>query len=760
MEERDYYLLYKGVVLKNRYEIQGLIGQGGFGITYIGLDRTLNMRVAIKEFYPQGAVIRNNSISNNITVSGIDKKEFFYKGKEQFLREARILAQFNDQEGIVDVIDFFEENNTAYIIMKYLEGITLKEYIKQNGVMSIQDILELLVPVMEALDVVHQNGVIHRDVSPDNIMIQVNGRVKLMDFGAARAYTEFGGKSRSIVLKPGYAPPEQYQTHGIQGPWTDIYALSATIYSCITGHRPPDAVERVMEDSIKTPSELGIRIPLKMEHAIMKGMNVKTRDRYQNLREFTQDLYEEYGKIKNEQIKQEDKQKINKEIKINKQEKTNKKVKANKEVKKDKKKPIKNNVKKNMLLIGSCLVVVVLVIGIFAMKSQQSTPNKNVTVTKNDTKTVPNIEGANVEDVKKELKEENITLNVTDAEEAKNGEEAGTIISQEPAAGEKLNQDNKSINVTVVSEMTSIQKVLGSENIYRHKYSKEQEKKLVANFNVYSAEVESYLIPGYLAEIDEGTPDNSKELTEDGEILRYKPITIVKSKGCPEDGKGEETGRKVRDIIGEHSRTIISWAIEEDFYYGISNEEKYSIYPISKGDVVAVKINGHTAKKDTVVKKWDEVELVLSKGPKKVELKSGYWSGKTSIEMEKYLGDKHLKAAFTSAYSSTVPKGQIIGENSVESPYKDDQISAEQKNKDGSRAKYYQGDTISFTVSLGEKPQPVTTEARPVTGGSGSSSGGSSSSGTKRKSTISKSKSSGKSKENSPNAWGGGNSLH
>lgn len=265
MEERDYYLLYKGVVLKNRYEIQGVIGEGGFGITYIGLDRTLNMRVAIKEFYPQGAVIRNNSISNNITVSGIDKKEFFYKGKEQFLREARILAQFNAQEGIVDVIDFFEENNTAYIIMKYLEGITLKEYIKQNGVMSIQDILELLVPVMEAIDVVHQNGVIHRDISPDNIMIQVNGRVKLMDFGAARAYTEFGGKSLSIVLKPGYAPPEQYQTHGIQGPWTDIYALSATIYSCITGHRPPDAVERVMEDSIKTPSELGIRIPLKME---------------------------------------------------------------------------------------------------------------------------------------------------------------------------------------------------------------------------------------------------------------------------------------------------------------------------------------------------------------------------------------------------------------------------------------------------------------------------------------------------------------
>lgn len=699
MEERDYYLLYKGVVLKNRYEIQGPIGQGGFGITYIGLDRTLNMRVAIKEFYPQGAVIRNNSISNNITVSGIDKKEFFYKEKKQFLREARILAQFNDQEGIVDVIDFFEENNTAYIIMKYVEGITLKKYIKQNGVMSIQDILELLVPVMEALDVVHQNGVIHRDISPDNIMIQVNGRVKLMDFGAARAYTEFGGKSLSIVLKLGYAPPEQYQTHGIQGPWTDIYALSATIYSCITGHRPPDAVERVMEDSIKTPSELGIRIPLKMEYAIMKGMNVKTRDRYQNLREFTQDLYEEYGKVKNEQIKQEDKQKNNKEIKINKQAKTNKKVKANKEVKKDKKKkPIKN-----MLLIGSCLVVVVLVIGIFAMKSQQSASNKKVIVFKNDTKTAPSIEGANVEDVKKELKEENITLNVTDVEEAKLGEEVGTIISQEPAAGEKLNQDNKSINVTVLSEMTSIQKVLGSENIYKHKYSKEQEKKLADEFTVYSVERESYIIPGYLIRIAEGTPNNNEKLAEDEEILQYKPITLVKSKGHSEYGKGKETGRKVEDIIGEDSRTIITWAMRDEFYYGISNEEKYSIYPIRKGDVVAVKINGNTAKKDTVVKKWDEVEIVLSKGPKKVELKNKYWSGKTSAELKKYLGGKHLKSEVTYAYSNTIPKGRIIKE-SVYSFYDDDQISAEQKNKDGSRAKYYEGDTIKLTVSLGEKP--------------------------------------------------------
>ena len=204
------------------------------------------------------------------------------------------MAKFSKDEGIVKALDFFEINNTAYIVMEYLEGITLKQYLRENQRIAPEDLIELLVPLIESLDEIHSQGMIHRDISPDNIMVLPDGRIKLMDFGAARDYTEFGEKSLSIVLKPGYAPPEQYQTHGVQGPWTDIYALCATMYKCITGENPPDAIERVMDDSLKKISEFGIVIPTQEEAAIIKGMSVSAQDRYQNIKDFCEDLYGAY----------------------------------------------------------------------------------------------------------------------------------------------------------------------------------------------------------------------------------------------------------------------------------------------------------------------------------------------------------------------------------------------------------------------------------------------------------------------------------
>ena len=204
------------------------------------------------------------------------------------------MAKFSKDEGIVKALDFFEINNTAYIVMEYLEGITLKQYLRENQRIAPEDLIELLVPLIESLDEIHSQGMIHRDISPDNIMVLPDGRIKLMDFGAARDYTEFGEKSLSIVLKPGYAPPEQYQTHGIQGPWTDIYALCATMYKCITGENPPDAIERVMDDHLKKISAFGISVLPQIEEAIIKGMSVAANDRYQNVGDFCEDLYGGY----------------------------------------------------------------------------------------------------------------------------------------------------------------------------------------------------------------------------------------------------------------------------------------------------------------------------------------------------------------------------------------------------------------------------------------------------------------------------------
>ncbi|MBP0067133.1 serine/threonine protein kinase, partial [Anaerobutyricum hallii] len=286
--------LRKGTRLIGRYTIEGVLGQGGFGITYLGIDELHEKKVAIKEFFPQGIVTRNIEYQDTVTVTFVGEKDNYEKGKERFLKEARTMAKFSKDEGIVKALDFFEINNTAYIVMEYLEGITLKQYLRENQRIAPEDLIELLVPLIESLDEIHSQGMIHRDISPDNIMVLPDGRIKLMDFGAARDYTEFGEKSLSIVLKPGYAPPEQYQTHGVQGPWTDIYALCATMYKCITGENPPDAIERVMDDSLKKISEFGIAIPPQEEAAIIKGMSVSAKDRYQDIKDFCEDLYGGY----------------------------------------------------------------------------------------------------------------------------------------------------------------------------------------------------------------------------------------------------------------------------------------------------------------------------------------------------------------------------------------------------------------------------------------------------------------------------------
>lgn len=277
--------LIPGTLLNGKFLVGAAIGEGGFGITYIGRDINLDMRVAIKEFFPNGFVSRSNTVTARINdITSQDKKDFFEKGKERFLSEARILARFSGEPGIVDVRDFFEENNTAYIIMEYLDGIDLKSYLKKNLSLTPENAVKMLFPVMQSLKKVHAQGLIHRDISPDNIMVLKN-TVKLLDFGAARSVSAEANKSLSVMLKPGYAPEEQYRSKGNQGPWTDVYAICATLYKCITGITPDDSTQRVYKDEVKLPSAMGFRINPVIENAIMRGMAVHQEDRFRSVDE-------------------------------------------------------------------------------------------------------------------------------------------------------------------------------------------------------------------------------------------------------------------------------------------------------------------------------------------------------------------------------------------------------------------------------------------------------------------------------------------
>lgn len=287
------YHLQPFSILAGKYLLGMAIGEGGFGITYIGMDLNLEMRVAIKEYYPNGCATRNRSESNTVISYSSSMHDIFEEGREKFINEARLLAKCNNLPEIVSVKDFFKENHTAYIVMEYIDGITLKSYLKQNGgKLSAQKTLQMMQPVIHSLAKVHDMNLIHRDISPDNIMLCKDGSIKILDFGGARDYIFSTGKSMSIMLKPGYTPEEQYRTHGNQGPWTDVYALCATMYRCITGTIPPESLERAYHENLQPVRELASDCPPAVAYAIEKGMSIHTEDRFQSMQELYSALYE------------------------------------------------------------------------------------------------------------------------------------------------------------------------------------------------------------------------------------------------------------------------------------------------------------------------------------------------------------------------------------------------------------------------------------------------------------------------------------
>lgn len=278
-----------GTVLMNRYLVGRVLGEGGFGITYIGCDLRLELKVAIKEYYPVDRATRNASASLEVTNFMGPSAKSYERGRQKFLGEAQVMARMDKQQVIVSVRDFFEINNTAYIVMEYIEGITFRELVeKKGGKIPAEELFPMIEPLFHALSIMHENGLIHRDISPDNLMLE-NGRIRLLDFGCAREASR-GTETMTIALKHGYAPIEQYQQKG-QGPWTDIYALSATIYYCLTGKIPPQALDRITEDELLLPSKLGIPLSAAREKALLKGMKLQPGRRFASAEEMWRAIY-------------------------------------------------------------------------------------------------------------------------------------------------------------------------------------------------------------------------------------------------------------------------------------------------------------------------------------------------------------------------------------------------------------------------------------------------------------------------------------
>ena len=284
-------------ILNGRYLLGKALGEGGFGITYIGLDLQEGKRVAIKELYVTGLLKRENTRTVLVSKT-VDAREYYRECRAKFEQEARLMQRLKDRGGIAEIYDYFEENNTAYIVMEYLDGCDLLAYLqKHGGKISMKEAFELLRPVMKIVVEMHAKGVYHRDISPDNIRCMENGTMKLMDLGGAKNNYSDKTLSKVILVKHGYAPPEQYASGFKIGPWMDVYAMSATFYRCVTGRVAEDAMERVKEDKLIPPSKLNADISKEAEAVLKKGMALQCENRYLDMKELYYALKEAvYGK--------------------------------------------------------------------------------------------------------------------------------------------------------------------------------------------------------------------------------------------------------------------------------------------------------------------------------------------------------------------------------------------------------------------------------------------------------------------------------
>ena len=274
-------------ILHRRYLIGKVLGEGGFGITYLAWDQRENQRVAIKEYMPQGLTAR---VRGTGEITPVKDPRHYEKYLKRFLEEAQIIYQYRNHPNIIRVNHLFRENNTAYYAMEYLEGMDLRDKMAETGFqIPWEEIKPVFAQIVSALHTVHQSGIIHCDISPDNILIQEGGIVKVIDFGAAKS--DVGGNSSMLILKQGFAPPEQYVQHGRLGPWTDVYALAVTIYYCMTGKMPQKSIDRLMGDHIVMPSEMGISLPPDFrEAALKKGLELYIERRYSDVKTFWQQL--------------------------------------------------------------------------------------------------------------------------------------------------------------------------------------------------------------------------------------------------------------------------------------------------------------------------------------------------------------------------------------------------------------------------------------------------------------------------------------
>ena len=604
--------LTPGTILHDKYIIGKALGYGGFGVTYIAWDGRLEQKVAIKEYLPSEFSTRIPGQSK-ITVKSGDKSEQFHDGLDKFIDEARRLAKFHNESGIVRILDSFKENDTAYIVMEYLEGETLAEYLNEHGTIDEDTAIAMLLPVMHSLEVVHEAGLIHRDIAPDNIFITKSGEIKLIDFGAARYATTKHTRSLTVIIKQGYSPEEQYRSRGDQGPHTDVYSLGATLYRMITGTTPPDALERRAhfeskgKDTLIEPHRINRKISANTETAILNAMNIRIPDRTPDVTTFIEELQSDkpvkrrYGKIKKIDVYSW---------------------------------PLWAKIGIPAVLTAVLTLGVLLLTGVinFSRYTTILVIPENIVI-------APDVEGMNKDEAISVI-EGNTLLASTGGTIESEYIPAGTIILQRPVGGSFI-EKNGTVSLTVSSGAGVIDVVDGIATVPYITWDTEEDaiaKLLEAG--LASPEIEyvhdDNVSAGQVISVE---PEAGTEI-EEGSVVK-----IVVSLGPEAFEMPDVTGKEEQDARDElESKGLV---------ISVSYENNSSV---PEGQVISQSIDAGSN-----VQRGDEVLLTVSSGKPTIVVANVV--GKPQAEAESELKAQGFKVTVLENYSDTVPAGQVISQN-------------------------------------------------------------------------------------------------
>ncbi len=666
---KEAYYLLPHTVLKEKYLIGRVLGYGGFGVTYIGWDEILQRKVAVKEYLPSDFATRSYG-SRRVTVFSGEAAEQFQAGLQSFLFEARRLAKFNAVAETVDIYDCFEENGSGYIVMEYLDGATVKEVLRKRKRISVEQARAIALSVLRGLSAVHKESIIHRDIAPDNIFITKAGRVKILDFGAARYATAVQSKSLSVILKPGFAPEEQYRSRGEQGPWTDIYALGATIYCMITGKRPEESIQRLAEDHVKPPSQLGIAIDPNIENAIMNSLNIRKEYRIQDADSFYRALC---GKEEVERIIEKTDAKINWKL------------------------PLWMKCAAAVACVLVCVCIGLFATGNLGFTKKEITSADGIQALSGTQRYVPNVSGMSYEEAQSLLKEKNLNLMISGMNYSESIAK-NKILSQNPADG------------SIADAQATIQVIMsgGKEEVMMPDLSgmtAAEAKHLITGQNLLL--LENGIIEEYSDVVEKGRVI-SQSIPAEERIAVQTEITLAVSLGS----LNEETALlKVPDLTGitkeKAVKTLGKLKEQAGFTYVLGEvKNKYST-DIKKG-----KIMSQSPKAGLAVRTNEPICIVISKGPEMVQMPELVYLTKDQAVAKLEKAGLHIE--IKTEYSEKAASGLVTAQSA----------------KTGS--KVAKGSVVVITVSLGKAPvQPGSGNAGNTgnSGSSGSSAGNSGSSG-------------------------------